>query len=239
MNAPFGPAAKLNLTARLAQQIRVLIRQGGLAPGERLPAIMEMARRFRVGHPAVREALKSLEAMGVVEIRHGSGVYVSRADEVFLIAGPRQSTTFTKKLLLDLLRTREPLEVASTVLAATHATPEHLASLRRLLTTARQHSGGGDVPDRANLAFHRQIAIASDNAVLLQTLDVLRELFTDQQRMLRGILPSPESEHQEHLGILEALERRDPALGATRMRAHLLGELDAVTRWDPERQPVG
>jgi GntR family transcriptional repressor for pyruvate dehydrogenase complex len=238
MNAAFGPVSKQSLADRLAQQIRVLIQQGDFETGDRLPAIMEMARRFRVGHPTVREALKSLETIGVVEIRHGSGVYVARSDDVLVLASPQHATTFTKKLLLDLLKTREPLEIESVVAAVEHATPAHLQSMRQLLATAEQNFSDDDELNRVNMAFHRQISIASDNTVLLQTLDVLRDLFTDQQRMILGIIPSRESDHQEHLGILEALDRRDAALGVKRMRQHLEGVLAAVERWDPDTHPV-
>jgi GntR family transcriptional repressor for pyruvate dehydrogenase complex len=239
MNAAFGPVSKQSLADRLAQQIRVLIQQGDFQTGDRLPAIMEMARRFRVGHPTVREALKSLETIGVVEIRHGSGVYVARADDVLVLASPHHATTFTKKLLLDLLRTRQPLEIESVVAAVEHGTAEHLQAMRQLLATAEQNLADDDVLNRVNMSFHKQISIASGNTVLLQTLDVLRDLFTDQQRMILEIIPSREGDHQEHLGILEALERRDAALGVKRMTEHLEGVLDAVMRWDPERHPVG
>jgi len=85
------PVSKQSLPDRLARQIRVLIQQGEYRQGDKLPPIMEMARRFRVGHPTVREALKSLETIGLVSIRHGSGVYVNRTDEVLVLASPSRS----------------------------------------------------------------------------------------------------------------------------------------------------
>lgn len=238
MNDAFGPVSKQSLADRLARQIRVLIQQGDYQRGDRLPTIMEMARRFRVGHPTVREALKTLETIGVVDVRHGSGVYVNRSDDVLVLASPHHAATFTKKLLLDLLRTRRPLEMESIAAAVEHGTPEHLAEMRRLLTTAGQSFTDDDVLNRANMSFHRQISIAAANTVLLQTLDVLRELFTEEQRMILEIIDSRERDHHEHLGILEALENRDAALGVERMRAHLDGVEEAVKRWDPEQLPV-
>src|SRR5919202_321559 len=99
MSDAFAPVSKQSLTDRLARQIRGLIQRGDYRQGDRLPPIMEMARRFRVGHPTIREALKKLEAIGVVEIRHGSGVYVSRSDDVLVLASPHYAATATKKLL--------------------------------------------------------------------------------------------------------------------------------------------
>lgn len=231
------PVAKLSLSDRLARQIRVLIQQGDYKQGDRLPPIVEMARRFRVGHPTVREALKTLETIGIVKIRHGSGVYVARSDEVLVLASPHHGAAFTKKLLLDLLYTRKPLEMECIAAAVAHGTAEHIREMRRLLTTAEQNFHDDDVLNQTNMAFHRQMSLASDNTVLLQTLDVLRDLFTDEQRMILSIIDSREQDHQEHLGLLDALERRDGALAVERMGRHIDGVVKAVQRWDPERHP--
>src|SRR5438445_12561996 len=90
-----------------------MIQRGQYRVGDRLPSIMEMAKRFGVGHPTVREALKKLETIGVVEIRHGSGVYVSRSEEVLVLASPDYTGTVSKKLHLDLIRSRLALKAQS------------------------------------------------------------------------------------------------------------------------------
>ena len=95
-----------------------------------------------------------------------------------------------------------------------------------------------DVLNRVNMEFHRQISIASRNTVMLQTLDVLRELFTAEQRLILAIVASRKRDHAEHLGILEALERRDATLAVERMRQHIEGVVKAVQKWDPEDHPV-
>src|SRR5438477_409260 len=69
-------------------------------------------------------------------------------------------------------------------------------------------------------------------------LDVLRELFTEEQRLILNIFGSRERDHEGHLAILEALERRDAKLGVKRMRAHLKGVEDAILRWNPAHHPV-
>ncbi len=234
----FTPVLRESLSDRLAREIRQLIQRGEYVQGDRLPAIAEMARRFGVGHPTIREALKTLEAVGVVEIRHGSGVYVNRSGDVFLVASPDFGGTVTKKLLLDLVRTRIALEGLSAADAAEHATEEHLAEMRRLLATAGAHLADDEVLAAANLGFHREIARASGNGVLAQLLDVLGNLFTAEQRLILSIFGLRDRDHAEHLGILDALERRNRALATKRMRAHLEGVSDAIRRWDPERHPV-
>jgi GntR family transcriptional repressor for pyruvate dehydrogenase complex len=226
------------LSDKLAQRIRGMIQKGDYGQGDRLPPIMEMAKRFSVGHPTIREALKKLETMGIVEIRHGSGVYVSRSEEVLVLASPDYPGTVTKKLLLDLIDTRMPLEMKSVAEAVKNATLDDLVEMRRLLKQAGDNFDDDVVLNETNMGFHRQIAIASGNTVLLQLLDVLRDLFTEEQRLILGIFGSRDRDHREHLAILESLENRDEAVGVERMRKHLQGVADSIHRWDPDNHPV-
>lgn len=238
MRDAFAPVLRQSLSDKLAQRIRSMIQKGDYHQGDRLPPIMEMAKRFGVGHPTIREALKKLETMGFVEIRHGSGVYVSRSEEVLVLASPDYGGTVTKKLLLDLIDARMPLEMTSVAEAVKHATLEDLLEMKRLLATAEKNLDDDIVLNETNMGFHRQIALASGNTVLVQLLDVLRDLFTEEQRLILGIFGSRERDHREHLAILEALENRDESLGVERMRKHLQGVAEAIHRWDPENHPV-
>jgi GntR family transcriptional repressor for pyruvate dehydrogenase complex len=225
---------KDRLADRVARRIQDLIQSGDYAEGDRLPSIMEMARRFKVGHPSVREALKRLETIGMVEVRHGSGIYVSRSHHVLMVAAPDYTGEVNKKLLLDLVEARTAIETHSVMLAAQHGTAEHFAEMRRLLDTAGANLGDDELFNTVNTAFHLEIARASGNVVLTQMTDVVRNLFTDAQRVILGINKTRERDHGQHLGILAALEMRDPELCVARMRAHLEGVRDAITAWDPE-----
>ena len=227
-----------SLSDRLARRIRELIQQDEYKRGDRLPAIIEMARSFGVGHPTVREALKKLETVGVVEIRHGSGVYVGRSDDVMLLASPDYAPPVTQKLIMDLIRSRIPLEALSVSEAIPKLTTRHFKEMRRLLGEAEKHLEDDAVLNRVNMQFHRQIAVASENTVLLQLLDVLREMFQHEQLMILTIIGSRHDDHRGHLAILDALEKRDTQLAVSRMTAHLEYVLEAVGKWDPERQPV-
>jgi GntR family transcriptional repressor for pyruvate dehydrogenase complex len=238
MKHAFAPLERQSLSDRLARQIRGSIQSGDFRRGDRLPPIMEMARRFGVGHPTIREALKKLEAMGVVDIRHGSGVFVSRSEEVLVLASPDYSGTLTKKLLVDLIHARMPLEIQSVSEAVHNATTEHLNEMRRLLTDARASLDDDDRLNMANMGFHQQIARGSGNVVLAQLLSVLQELFREEQRLILDLGASRERDYAEHLEILEAVEKRDETLAVARMRAHLQGVKDLILRWDPDVHPV-
>ena len=230
--------AKQSLPDRLARQIRRTIQSGDYHRGDRLPPIVEMAKRFEVGQPSVREALKKLEAMGVVQIRHGSGVFVTRSEEVLVLASPDYAGTVTRKLLLDLIRARIPIEIQSVADCVRNATSEQVRELERLLASAGQHLADDDMLNSVNMEFHGRIAEASGNSVTAQLLAVLHVLFTEEQRLILGIFGSREADHRDHLQILEAIERRDESLAGERMRSHLEGVHASIQRWDPEHDPV-
>jgi GntR family transcriptional repressor for pyruvate dehydrogenase complex len=238
MKHSFEPVVKQSLPDRLARQIRGTIQSGNYQRGDRLPPIVEMARRFEVGQPSIREALKKLEAMGVVQIRHGSGVFVTRSEEVLVLASPDYAGTVTKKLLLDLIRARTPIEILSVADCVRNATPEQVQDLERILADAGQHLADDDRLNSVNMAFHGKIAEASGNSVTAQLLAVLHDLFTDEQRLILNIFGSREEDHRGHLEILDAIERRDEALAVERMRAHLDSVHAAILRWNPEDHPV-
>lgn len=238
MKVVFRPVEKTSLADDLAERVVQLIRTGGYKSGDRLPPIMEMARRFGVGNPTVREALKKLEIIGIVEIKHGSGVYVGTDQDVLLVSNPVFSRTVSKKLMLDLTEARMPIEVTAAGLAAVNATDEHLEEMARLMAKADEDLNDSNLLTPTNMAFHREIAVASGNTVLAQIQDVLTNLFQREQRMILDIYGSKEKDHGEHMGILEALRQRDAALARERMRAHLEGVREVLLQWDPERNPI-
>ena len=237
MDDALQPISRQSLADDLAQRIRGLIQRRDYKAGDRLPSIAQMARHFEVGAPTLREALTKLETLGVVVIRHGSGVYVGEHLDNLVIPNPVQGGPASKKLLLDLVEARLPVEVQSVTLAAEHATRADLDALGALLDRASANIDDAELLNQTNLAFHRQIAIASGNTVLRQLLAVLSSLFRDEQRMILDIHGSRRHDHEEHLGILDALRRRDAARAGERMRAHLDGVRAALLRWDPTASP--
>lgn len=228
-----------SLTDDLAQRIKQLIQAGEHQEGDRLPSIAEMARRFGVGHPTLREALKKLEALGVVDIRHGSGVYVGKNGDTLLFSNPIYAGGVSRKLLVDLIEARIAIELRSVALAATSATAADLAEMRRLLATAEENLDNDAVLSAANMSFHRVIAQASGNTVLGQMLEVLVGLFQREQQLIMDIYGSRQKDHAEHVGILQALEQGSEALAVERMRSHLEGVAAVIRQWDPTRVPVG
>ena len=238
MGATFHPVARQNLADDLAQRINDMIQRREYQSGDRLPAITAMATQFGVGAPTLREALRKLEAVGVVDIRHGSGVYVAAEHGTMLLSNPVFAAPASKKLLIDLIEARIPIEIQSATHAARNATPEQVAEMRRLLDRASANLDDAAVLNETNLAFHREIAKASGNTVMAQLLEVLSNLFREEQRLIMDIHGSRRDDHREHMAIFEALERHRDKLAGERMRAHLEGVRDVLLHWDPKKTPV-
>jgi len=233
MDRVFEPIRRQSLPHDIARRITKLIHDGGHTFGERLPPISQMARQLGVGSPTLREALKQLETVGVVEIRHGSGVYVGRSPDSLLISNPILDAIPTRKLLVDLIEARIPIELQTAALAARNATAEHLDEMRELLAEAGRSLDDADLLNQVNLSFHRQIALASGNTVVHQVLEVLTSIFREEQRLILSIHGRRDSDHQEHLEIYDAIQARDSDLAVERMRAHLERVRDILQRWEP------
>jgi GntR family transcriptional repressor for pyruvate dehydrogenase complex len=204
-----------------------MIQSGEYGEGDRLPAILEMARRFGVGPPTVREALQKLETLGVVDVRHGSGVYVASRRELLVLARPQLGGVVDEGMLLQLLDARLALEMQVVEVVVTRASNEELTAMRHLLDSA-----AGTVDDyravAVDAAFHRQLAAASGNTIVEQMLDALRDLFTGEGQVVRWEPLLRDADGHGHDAILDAIEQHDPRRAAECMRVHLERVREAI-----------
>ena len=216
----FSEVPRNSLADTLARRIRALIQSGEYTEGDRLPAILEMARRFGVGPPTVREALKKLETLGVVDVRHGSGVYVASRRELLVLARPPFGGGADGRLFSEVLEARIPLEVEAARSAAANASDDDIASMR-LVLAGIEPAGDDARLAAADAAFHRQVAATSGNAIIAQLLDALRDLFTDEGRVVWWEPLAEDRDVIAHHAILDAIAAHNAGLAGERMRAHL------------------
>jgi GntR family transcriptional repressor for pyruvate dehydrogenase complex len=212
------------LSDGLTQRILDLIRNEDLGPGERLPSIRALAQRFSVATPTIREALRRLQASGVVELRHGSGIYVRNGRERVVVANLDHSE-LDSGTVLDLLEARLMIEPRLAGLAASNAAEHELHELARRLDEAEQHLDGGDdqALQSANMSFHRGVAECSGNSILSQVVQSLVDLYSFEQLAIQMIYDDRRSDHREHRVILEAIKNRDAKKAEREMHKHLQG----------------
>ena len=211
----------------VATQILALISQGEFPPGERLPPERELALKLGVSRPSLREALIALEIGGQVEIRMGSGVYVSEASAQD--AGPVGALGDSPS---ELMQARAAIEGSVIVLATARMTAAMLDRLRRTVERMRRLAAAGKSPVEADRQFHMLIAEAAGNSVLSRYMG---ELFDSRHdpiaAAMRGHAESAQTwtaAVQEHETVLRALQAGDPIAAQTAIRAHLMASEE---RW--------
>ncbi|MGH2557748.1 MAG: FadR/GntR family transcriptional regulator [Thermomicrobiales bacterium] len=212
-----------DLTSYLAQQIVELIRRDDLAPGDRLPPAKALAATFSVATPTLREALRRLQATGVIDIRHGSGIYVRRDHERLMFANPHaRNGDLADHTILDLLDARLMIEPQLAELAAERAADDDLANLERLLLLAEEQLVGHDnLLGKTNMAFHAAIARSSRNQVLAQVMESLIEIYSSEQFAILSLYNARDRDHRDHRRIYAAIRNRTGAIARDRMHRHL------------------
>ena len=220
MNGPIKAAEPRRLYQQIADQIRTLIQGGHFTPGARLPAERDLAQQLGVSRPSLREALIALEIEGSVEIRMGSGIYITAEPE----RRPWQTGSMGESPV-ELMEARAAVEGTVALAAAARITPEGLKLLRETLDAMRVEIEAGRKPLDQDRLFHLTIAGLSGNSVLAHIVsDMFDERHSPLSAQIRARFETPETWHcalHEHEAIYAALEARDPLLAQAMMHAHL------------------
>lgn len=210
-------APRQRLSHTVADLLLEGIREQGLTPGTQLPSERELMRRLHVGRSTVREALNGLALTGVLEIRHGQGVFVASPAppdaEALDIALERGVTR-------ELTQARLIIEPSLAGLAALHATAEDLRAIR-LGLAAYERSPEGPTRIREGVRFHQRLFAAAHNDVLLGFFRRYAPMLLERGETLETGAPHADAHYETHRRLYEAVEAHDAPLARRRMRAHL------------------
>lgn len=199
----------------VAAQISELIDEGTFPPGSRLPGERELAERFSVSRVTIREAEIALQAIGRIEIKTGSGVYVCSEQ-------PRNKDVLPDVSAFEVTEARLVIESEGAALAAKSISDEALARLEAL--TKDMANPDEEISTKADQEFHTTIARESGNSAIVHVIETLwrmREELPDVKHMYESICDEDaNSRAKEHQDILDALQARDPARAREAMRLH-------------------
>lgn len=227
---------RATLSAQVAERLLGEILDGSFSPGTSLPSEADLAGRFGVSRVVIREAIRRLEARGLVEASQGKrpiviGLTASMPSDFFGMV-----LRTDDRAILELVEVRLTLEVANARLAATRANEDDFTGMQEAIDAMRAHRNNHPVAyDAADVAFHERLAAASGNRfnrLLIESLgDLLRASREESRRghVLRGLAAAQSID--AHQRILDALIRRDPIDAAREMEEHLntaLGDLQAA-----------
>jgi GntR family transcriptional repressor for pyruvate dehydrogenase complex len=196
-----------------------------------------MADMFQVGAPTLREALKKLQAAGVIHIKHGAGIFVADNHDALFVHNPIAERKPSKKVILDMLEARLAVEPFTAGLAAENASGKQIERMGDLLDDARDAMTHGDYKTlaEASLGFHREISIASHNGVISQLLALITGLFQIELYTVLDIYGNTERDYREHRSILAAIAKRNRPLAVRRMRHHIANVRVAIERYYDEQ----
>lgn len=206
-----------------------------LRPGDRLPIEKDLAAELQVSRGSLREGVRALSTMGILETRQGAGTFVTRLEPSALLSAMEFWVGLQDGERANQVHTvRRALETEAAAAAAIHIGDEQLEEAQRILDRAQaaiqaapiQH----DAAMRCDVEFHRLIAEACANHVLSALIETV-STNTIRGRMWRSMHDTEGliATHREHLGILEALRRHDVDRARTRMANHLYAVEDYVT----------
>ena len=209
------------LATEIARGILDYLLAGHVELGERIPSERKLAEALGVGRSVVREALKSITLLGLIEQRPGAGTYLRRAESELLPQAIEWGLLLGERRVADLVEARHHLEVVIAGLAAERCTPGDLAMLQTYLDQM-QAAPGTAAFAAADLAFHMRVAEAAANLSLLQIMVSIRTLLKVWISRVRSAEVDNTRSVLEHQMVLRALEAADPAAAREAMEAHMV-----------------
>lgn len=209
----FPTLQQKRLSEGVVNELLAAIRAGDFQPGEKLPSERELVEAFGVSRVSVREGLRILELLEVIDVRQGRGAYV-RSDDVPPGGGLlRHWLLAHRDEVLDLLEVRGALEARAAASAADRGASVVLMPVPE----------GSDLATlvEADIAFHSAIADASGNNVLASLISELNGVLSESRFAMFALPDRPSTSHSDHTRIERAIARRDPAAAEIAMRDHI------------------
>ncbi len=221
-----APTETRKLYRQVADSIMASIKTGDYKPGSRLPSERDLAAAYKVSRPTVREAMIALEIRGLVESRHGSGIYITEHPPAQMGADDLDIGAF------ELTEARRLFEGEAAALAATTITDEQLAELETIIAEMVKENHRKQTGEMADRRFHVAIARATRNTAITTVIENLWDI-RYKSPLCRHMLERARSAGvqpriSEHRRILAALRKHDPKAARAAMRDHLGRVIDGL-----------
>jgi GntR family transcriptional regulator, transcriptional repressor for pyruvate dehydrogenase complex len=211
------------LAEQVARNLIAFIEAENLKPGKWLPSENQLATDLGVSRPVIREALKSLEGKGIIEVVSGKGAVVKPLDGQLLQQFFQRAIQIEREALIDLIELRRAIEIPGAGLAAQRRTPEELSQCAHIVAEMRRnlHVPESYVP--LDVTFHQLVASMTRNAMIYHLVTAIREVFTQTipESQLRSLTDEQiERVQVGHEVLFASIERGNPAAAERAMAAH-------------------
>src|SRR5512133_1696665 len=232
------PIKTKRLYEEIVEQIKQLIADGKLKPGDKLLAERDLADRFQVSRASVREAIRTLEMLGIIDIRPGEGTFVRGTETDDIIRPLAMFLAVERNSLLDMFEMRRIFETATASLAAQRATFEELDQIESMLANMRERLNLNDSEkgEEFDAAFDYAVAEATHNSLLIKLFKTVSEEFAKASSVARRQLyhdnvQNPQRIIDQHSEILLAIRSGSAQKASEAMLAHLSFAEGELRKW--------
>jgi GntR family transcriptional regulator, transcriptional repressor for pyruvate dehydrogenase complex len=215
------PIKSTRIYEEIVRQVKGMIGEGRLKSGDRLPPERDLAEKFVVSRTSVREALRALESLGLVEIRPGEGTFVREVSVDALIEPLALVMLSQREAVAELFEARRVLEPAIAALAARRATPEEIHEMERILEAQAREIAAGRTGLVEDGHFHAALGTAAHNRAIVRVVHAIMDLLAQSREESLNTPGRPERSHQDHRRVLDAVLDRNDAAAEQAMRDHL------------------
>ncbi len=220
VKSDFEAVRKNKVYEEVARQIERLILKK-LKPGDKLPSERELAEMLQVSRSSIRDAIRGLELMGLVEPRQGAGTIVREAAAESTVNPFANALKRRRELVSELLDFRKMLEPPLAARAATHASADEISEMEEILQRQEAKLSRGETTVAEDTEFHYSVALASGNSVVLKVLDILMDLLRETRERSLQVEGRPRKSLAGHQRILAAIKRQDVESAKAAMRRHI------------------
>lgn len=217
----FGTFAKRALSEKIVARLLSLIKEKELGPGDKLPPERELAATMQVSRPSLREALRALSIMNVVEIRQGDGTYVTSLEPELLTEHLGFVFSLTDSTFLELFEARKIVEPDIAAIAAQRITDEENTELEVCLAKSIENIEDHQAFVEVDIELHERITKAARNPILNRFMASIGQLSRASRSRTVELPGVPQQSVEDHRTIVMALKARDPEAARQAMLQHL------------------
>jgi GntR family transcriptional repressor for pyruvate dehydrogenase complex len=217
-----SPIKSTRIYEEIVRQIKTMITEGRLKSGDQLPPERDLAEKFLVSRTSVREALRALESLGLVEIRPGEGTFVREVSVESLIQPLALVMLAQREAIGELFEARRLLEPEIAGLAAARATPDDLHEMDRILEEQAREVAAGRTGFAQDARFHAAVGAAAHNRAITRMVHAIMDLLTQSREESLNTPGRPERSHDDHRRVLDAIASRNEAGARRAMLEHLV-----------------
>jgi len=219
-----------SIVNNIVEQIKNLIVYEKMMPGDKLPSERVLSAYLGVSRNSLREALKTVEALGILEIRHGAGIFLRQPNFEAVTLPIMAYSLGDRDILLELVEARKIVDVEIAGLAAQRANESNTATLKEYMDRCRENREKYSEDGASRTEFEALLARVAGNRILISIQEATHALWKSKQKEIGLFVTHPDIQHAEHMMIYKAVLNRDPVAAREAMVYHIEAPLRILDR---------